>query len=341
MAIVPGIVLAIGGLFPAVPAIADSNPDVAITPLVVTGRLGAQAQQRLEADLVDEVGRPGLAVVSPAAVRAYTTEGSTCQTAECTAALGRRLGVEHVMHVALTVDAREYELSVRVLRGADGAEVVHESARCEICGLDEVADELVALASRATTAIPPPTTRAVATTLSITSEPVGAAVFLDGRAIGVTPTTLAVDPGPHAIKLEKSGHITEADAVQVDEQQPRTVAYVLAPVPVAPAPIIVASVPLTAPPRPRVRLLAPIGWALTGAGVASLATGAALIAIDREHTTRTQGVAVLTAGITGVGVGLTLGIVGTRWQRDVIGTAAGTRARPKISAAPGGVVLRF
>ena len=38
------------------------------------------------------------------------------------------------------------------------------------------------------------------------TRPAGATVFVDGRAVGVTPLTVALAPGSHGVRLERSGH---------------------------------------------------------------------------------------------------------------------------------------
>jgi hypothetical protein len=47
------------------------------------------------------------------------------------------------------------------------------------------------------------------------SRPAGAAVFVDDRAVGVTPMTLALPPGTHTVRLERAGYRTITTRVLV------------------------------------------------------------------------------------------------------------------------------
>jgi hypothetical protein len=51
--------------------------------------------------------------------------------------------------------------------------------------------------------------------LLIDSRPVGAAVFVDGRAVGVTPLVVRVPPGPHTVRFEHAGHRSVTTRVDV------------------------------------------------------------------------------------------------------------------------------
>ena len=52
--------------------------------------------------------------------------------------------------------------------------------------------------------------------LVIDSRPVGASVFVDGRAVGVTPLVVKVSPGPHTVRFEHAGHRSVTTKVDVE-----------------------------------------------------------------------------------------------------------------------------
>jgi hypothetical protein len=53
-------------------------------------------------------------------------------------------------------------------------------------------------------------------TLTVDSRPSGASVFLDGRAVGTTPMSIAtVDAGSHAVRIERDGYRRWTSAVRV------------------------------------------------------------------------------------------------------------------------------
>ena len=53
-------------------------------------------------------------------------------------------------------------------------------------------------------------------TLSVETRPPGATVFVDGRAVGATPTRVsALAAGQHAVRIELTGYRTVATSVDV------------------------------------------------------------------------------------------------------------------------------
>jgi serine/threonine protein kinase len=77
-----------------------------------------------------------------------------------------------------------------------------------------------------------PATVAATGTFSVSTNPVGAQVFVDGQSRGVTPLTLALNPGPHSVELRADGGeprtmpITIAAGQQISQyvELPRSVA---------------------------------------------------------------------------------------------------------------------
>jgi PKD repeat protein len=115
--------------------------------------------------------------------------------------------------------------------------------------------------------------------LSITTDPAGAKVFVDGRAKGVTPLTLdAMAAGPHRIKLFLKGHLENNREVVVEAGATAevNVSLTLEPAPVAqPAAMTEAPVAVAAKGKSKKKLLligAPI--VLGGAAAVLLAGGA-------------------------------------------------------------------
>jgi len=60
---------------------------------------------------------------------------------------------------------------------------------------------------------PPPVNKAK---IVITSEPTGAAIYLNNKFVGYTPLTVEVDPGPYLIRAEKSGYIAVERGITVE-----------------------------------------------------------------------------------------------------------------------------
>ena len=76
--------------------------------------------------------------------------------------------------------------------------------------------------------------------LQITSEPLGAAVFIDGRTTGKTPTTIkSIKAGTYTVKLTREGYKDLVTTVKVSEEQASKVEgnLVMVPKPVEPEPM--------------------------------------------------------------------------------------------------------
>lgn len=102
--------------------------------------------------------------------------------------------------------------------------------------------------------------------LSIFSEPAGATVTLDGRAVGVTPWTSELAPGRHHLVLSMKAHEDLSQEIDLPSDHAIDVALelrVAKPRPVAPAPATAAK-----PHHP----LGAWPWVVLGAGTAAVAT---------------------------------------------------------------------
>jgi len=71
-------------------------------------------------------------------------------------------------------------------------------------------------------------TQEVKSYIEFTSDPEGAAIFIDGNDTGmVTPATIAVDPGEHTWKLTLEGYKEETGTITVEEGETETVSVTL------------------------------------------------------------------------------------------------------------------
>jgi hypothetical protein len=99
-------------------------------------------------------------------------------------------------------------------------------------GLTPFARQLVCAILTAVIAIPPASVAVLAegranaalATLSVTSDPVAADVFIDGQFVGRTPMSIdSLAPGDHRVRLAKDGYLENARIVSVSTGQPRAV----------------------------------------------------------------------------------------------------------------------
>jgi hypothetical protein len=106
--------------------------------------------------------------------------------------------------------------------------------------------------------------------LEVHAKP-GAHLTIDGQAKGYTPWSGDLAAGDHVIALDGDGARVERD------------------VNVAPAQTARVEVELTPPPDHRHRLLGPLKWSALAVGVAGIAAGAALLALDGHGSCTTVG----------------------------------------------------
>jgi tetratricopeptide (TPR) repeat protein len=123
--------------------------------------------------------------------------------------------------------------------------------------------------------------------LTVLSDPEGATVTLDGRAMGVTPWTSEIAPGPHNLVLNLDGHAPEARTVELAADRAQDVVITLSAAAVSALPAASpeeSGPPPPAPPSPEVgaphgsktgTTMTTIGW--VGIGVGGAALGAALV----------------------------------------------------------------
>ena len=214
--------------------------------------------------------------------------------------------------------------------GGDGTAITVERRYCDRCQKATLAQstvELLDVLAKNT---------AGSGTLRVSTTPPGARVMVDGNAIGVTPKEYGVRAGHHKVTVDLSGYQIEAREVDVEEGKTADVDVTL----VAIRPKF--GKPVTPPPHGRG--LWP--WVLTGAGVAMLGGGGALIAMNDPQSSGTTGSrkkfyeptllpgAVLAgAGAVSLGIGIYLFIREPSRPRDAAG--------PQVAVTPDGVWLTY
>ena len=75
--------------------------------------------------------------------------------------------------------------------------------------------------------LPPPGPHAA--DVKLETEPPGAAVVLDGVALGTAPVEVALNPGSHRVKASKSGYFPSERAIAVVAGRAQTVRLTLVP----------------------------------------------------------------------------------------------------------------
>lgn len=290
---------------------APAREGVVVLPIAVRGELDDHVVRALEGRVADGLRRD-FAVVPADEVRARAPVG------DCGPACLRELAgpARYLVRGRVAVEGRDFELELELLRADTGAAVVTSSDLCEICGHDELEDRAGDLASALRRKLgaavePPPRLRVLA-------RPHGSAVVVDGAVVGVTPLDITVAGGEHEVAVRREGFVEHRRRLAFAEGRTETIDVELGPVPPPPArqrrlaPSGWAALAVgAAAAGGGVALIAlderPIrrdcagddvdadgdcrwrhdtlagGVTLVVAGVAALAVGAALVAVDRRR----------------------------------------------------------
>jgi hypothetical protein len=184
------------------------------------------------------------------------------------------------------------------------------------------------------------------TVLAIKSTPRGARAYVDANLVGVTDASISVVPGAHTITVELEEYRTETRHVRVQENTTEEVSVTLQPSQaggsqgraIDPAGASGPEHPIE-PARPRRSRLVP--GAITGVGLAALASGIVLFALDedpvtspgeeasrRYRDTATRGVVLGVSGLAVAGVG------GLLWWKYGKASSA-----PVVAPVHGGAVI--
>jgi hypothetical protein len=290
----------------AAPASTDDAMRVVVLPPVVDGTLASGDRDALVA-----AAERGLASESYEVVPSSAAAGGDvrpCRTPMCRHALAERLEATHVVELHVKAAERDYDVELRVYGPEGGEPFATASGSCNICGLAEleqlVASKSDALRQRLTSRELTPAY------VQVSSVPSGSKVRIDGLEVGLTPYSGEVRPGPHTIEVVREGYFGETKKVTAARGVRERFHTSLSPV-----------------PRHSARRI--VGWSALGVGLASLAGGATMLALDgREvgrrcgdaqrdadgdckyvHKTLGGGIALTVAGATLTATGVTLLLV--------------------------------
>ncbi len=234
-------------------------------PLAVEGSLSEADRVSLTDELVRGLERGDFSVVEPDSVVSASSKAGDCGDAKCMSALAKATRATHVVRARVTVVDRDYAVDVELFDGRTGQSLARTDEACEICGIADAGSLMATAAATLRTKLD-----ALAkgpSTLTITSEPQGAEVLLDGEIIGVTPLERSVIPGKAVVRVSKEGFIGIEREVTFVEGVAESVTFNL------------EKVPSRLPSRPW-------GWVSLGVGIAALgaaATFAVFGATEREY----------------------------------------------------------
>lgn len=223
-------------------------------PVEIEGELSDADRDSLTKELVEGLERGDFGVVPPEQVLSASSKAEGCAKAKCLARVASDTDATHVLRARVVVVDRDYAVEVELYAGGSGQSLAKTDESCEICGINDAGNLMETAAATLRTKLD-----ALAkgpSTLSITSEPEGAEVLLDGEIIGVTPLERPVVPGKAVVRVSKEGFIAIEREVELVEGVAESLSFAL------------EKVPSRLPSRPW-------GWVSLGTGIAALGAAAA------------------------------------------------------------------
>jgi hypothetical protein len=239
------------------------------------GKVPAASRTFLSERLVQGLADAGFAVSAGDVLRSQQTLPSpeTCKTEDCYRVIAGSLGLDYVVIAKITVKEKNYDLKLQLVGGKDGRPAGEDAtARCDLCGIQEVGEKLDKLAQSLLTAALEARKAAAPARLTVQSEPSGASVTIDGRAAGEAPVSLDLSPGPHELTLSAVGYSAVRRKITVDAGVRGLVSVGLLPVAGAPA---VSSIPG--------RYLLALGWAAVALGAGAAGAGVGIFTLDGQR----------------------------------------------------------
>lgn len=224
-----------------------------------------------------------------------------CSSSTCLSQISDKAGANRFLRAMVEASGAAYTVELELL-DLEGDSLRRLEESCAVCTIVELS-ELVTKVAEALM-----TTKAVKPVpVVIVTQPEGARLQVDGRAIGQAPYTGDLAPGEHRVTAHLAGHGEVDRTIEVKAVgKEQRFEIILAPI---------AGDDRQAPSRPY-KLLK---FATAGTGVAALATGAVLVWIDGDGTCGSSDTEcerrydTLTGGLASIGLGLVLA-GGSAWM---------------------------
>ncbi|MCA9711040.1 MAG: PEGA domain-containing protein, partial [Myxococcales bacterium] len=228
-----------------------------------------------------------------------STQGRLIGRLEAALAGAKVEGGPFHVRLAVGLSKSDYTLTL-ILSGADGKELAQVSEPCKGCSVSEAGDKVAALVPQAVAKLDELARAPGEVTVASTTP--GAVIIVDGKERGPAPQVLELSPGEHTVKVAKNGFAEQSQTITVEPQGKQQLQLDLVPDPVAPlepSPAAETGAPppteegdggkgkhkrgKEAPTGPKAGKPWTIaGGVLLGLGLASVATGVALILVDEE-----------------------------------------------------------
>jgi hypothetical protein len=254
------------------PALAAPRVVVLRVEFEPAGKVPAMSRTFLSERLVQGLADAGFAVSAGDVLRSQQSLPSpeTCKTEDCYRSIAGGLGLDYLVIARIAVQEKNYDLKLQLVGGKDGRPAGDDAtARCDLCGIQEVGEKLDKLALSLLTAALESHKAAAPARLTVQSEPAGASVTVDGRAAGEAPVSVDVSPGSHEVALTAIGYAPVKRKINVDAGVRGLVSIGLLPMAGAPA---VQQIPG--------RYLLALGWAALAVGAGAVGAGYGIFTLD-------------------------------------------------------------
>jgi hypothetical protein len=300
----------------------------------VTGEMEPQDTHWIQQRWIRSVCRGDVSCVGPDAVREAHAQAEACADADCYRAVTEAADATHVLRVSIELRARDYSIQVEIAEGRRGEVLATTEDLCEICGRQELADMIDAMAGSVLRRLE--AVDVSPAVVSVDSSPAGASVLVDGEVVGVTPYEGTIPLGTHGIRVEKPGYAPRKHRLEAVAGMREQISVDLQAVSV------------------RDDRLRPWGWSALGVGLATVATGVTLLVLDERpierkcngdnvdadgdcrllHDTMAGGIAATVAGGVLTAVGVALVVVAKRRKKQA-------RARAMLGPSGAALEVRF
>jgi hypothetical protein len=269
------VVVACAAFAAARPALAAPRVVVLRVDFEPEGKVPAASRTFLSERLVQGLADAGFAVAAGDVLRdpeQRLPAPGTCKTQECYRLIAGKLGLDYLVIARIVVREKNYEIKLQLVGGQDGRPAGEDAtARCALCGIQEVGERLDKLAQSLLTAALDARRAAAPARITVQSEPSGASVTIDGRSAGEAPLSLDLPAGSHELVVGAGGYTTVHRKITVDAGVRGLVSIGLLP--------LSGAAPSTQVPG---RYLLGMGWAALALGAAAIGAGFGLLSIDRQ-----------------------------------------------------------
>jgi hypothetical protein len=325
------------------PRIGHAAPN-AVATVDVSEDIGAGDQAAWTEALAEAIGNG--AVAAPAGA-------DPCADAACIEALASAQGANGVVAARVDKSINDYSVSISV-HDQSGAKIGTHEFLCEICTAQDVSkrfaeeigklDDQIGQLAKAKTVTQPGTPAVV----KVSSDP-KADVWIDGKRVGKTPLETELAAGAHELKISTDGHAPHVESFEVSDGTRASFSVVLD--------SLGGDGGGAAGGDSRRKVMFATGLGLIGGGVAGVAGGAVLVAIDsRPIKRKCVGDSVdingeceflhdtLIGGAVALGVGgaaLVTGVVLTVLARKGQGRSNREQARVRVVPTAQGVGIWF